>query len=66
MLPPGVPLVGFSLGPNLSGVPEAALEVAQLPDPVPPVCLVKCPVFTKPVDRLAITATNKGITPKLQ
>ena len=63
MLPPGVPLVGFWF---LIGVPEAALEVAQLPDPVPPVCLVKCPLFTKPVDRLAITATNKGITPKLQ
>lgn len=54
MLPPGVPLVGFSLGPNLSGVPEAALEVAQLPDPVPPVCLVECPVFAELLQLLAL------------
>ena len=51
MLPPGVPLVEFWF---LIGVPEAALEVAQLPDPVPPVCLVKCPVFTKLLQLLAL------------
>jgi hypothetical protein len=35
-------------------VPEAAREVAQLPDPVPPVCLVECPVFAELLQLLAL------------
>ncbi len=53
VLPPGLPLVGSSLGKGLSGVPEAPLELAQLPDPVKLLLVVKCLVFPELLQLLA-------------